>query len=85
MRTLLLVGRSARPPPRRATTASIERIRYREAGVPLYWVIDGEERTVEIWTPSDEFPVVERELLLWHPPGAGLPFALSLEELFRPL
>jgi hypothetical protein len=48
-------------------------------------VVDGEERSVEIWTPADDFPVVEREGLQWHPPGAQAPFTLSLEELFRPL
>ena len=84
MRTLLLVAEVLSP-----STAGndrlIKRIRYREAGVPLYWVIDGDERTVEIWTPSDEFPAVERERLVWHPPGAGRPFELSLEQLFRPL
>jgi hypothetical protein len=23
--------------------------------VPVHWVVDGEERSVEIWTPSDDF------------------------------
>jgi Uma2 family endonuclease len=36
-------------------------LRYREAGVPLYWVVDGDERMVEVWTPADDFPAVERE------------------------
>lgn len=62
-----------------------KRRRYREAGVPLYWVVDGAERSVEIWTPLDDFPMVERERLGWRPPGAHAPFTLSLEELFRPL
>jgi Uma2 family endonuclease len=57
----------------------------KEAGIPLYWVVDDDERSVEIWTPSDEFPTIERERLLWHPPGAPEGFQLSLEELFRPL
>ncbi len=84
MRTLLLVA-EVLSPSTAANDRLIKRIRYREAGVPLYWVIDGDERTVEIWTPSDEFPAVERERLVWHPPGAGRPFELSLEQLFRPL
>jgi Uma2 family endonuclease len=60
-------------------------VRYREAGVPLYWVVDGDEKWVEIWTPSDDFPTVEREWLAWHPRGAREPLTLSLEELFRPV
>ena len=46
---------------------------------------DGDERSVEIWTPSDEFPILERERLVWHPPGAREMFELSLEQLFRPV
>jgi len=51
--------------------------------VPVYWVVNGEEQAVEIWTPFDEFPAIERERLAWHPPGAPEAFMLSLEELFR--
>ena len=40
---------------------------------------------VEVWTPSDAFPRVEPEALVWHPAGAREPFTLALEELFRPL
>jgi hypothetical protein len=53
--------------------------------VPLYWVVDGDERSVEVWTPSDDFPQVERERLVWHAAGASRPFTLALEELFRPV
>jgi hypothetical protein len=53
--------------------------------VPLYWVVDGEVRSVEVWTPEDDFPVVERERLVWRPSGVDEPLSLSLEELFRPL
>jgi Uma2 family endonuclease len=84
MRTLLLVA-EVLSPSTASTDRFLKRLRYREAGVPLYWVIDGDERTVEVWTPSDDFPALERERLVWHPPGAGQRFELSLEELFRPL
>jgi len=62
----------------------LKRLRYREAAVPLYWV-DGDNRSVEIWTPADDFPALERERLAWHPVGTQKPFTLDLEELFRPL
>jgi Uma2 family endonuclease len=84
VRTLLLVAEVLSP-----STALgdriLKRLRYREAGVPLYWVVDCDERSVEVWTPSDDFPAVERERLVWHPPGARGPLTLALEELFRPL
>ena len=84
MRTLLLVAEVLSPSTVRGDRF-LKRLRYREAGVPLYWVVDGDERSVEVWTPSDDFPVVEREQLVWHPQRVREPFRLSLEELFRPL
>jgi Uma2 family endonuclease len=84
MRTLLLVAEVLSPSSARGDRF-LKRLRYREAAVPLYWVVDGDERSVEVWTPRDDFPAVERERLVWRPSGAGEPFTLSLEELFRPL
>jgi Uma2 family endonuclease len=84
MRTLLLVAEVISPSTARADRV-LKRIRYREAGVPLYWVVDADDRVVEVWTPGDDFPAVERERLVWAPAGADQPFTLSLAELFRPL
>jgi Uma2 family endonuclease len=84
VRTLLLVAEVLSPSTARADRF-LKRLRYREARVPLYWVVDGDERAVEIWTPSDDFPTVERERLVWHPSGASVPFGLSLADLYRPL
>ena len=84
MRTLLLVAEVLSPSSARADRF-VKRLRYREAGVPLYWVVDGDERSVEVWTPSDDFPVLERTRLVWHPEGARESFALNPDELFRPL
>jgi Uma2 family endonuclease len=63
----------------------LKRRRYQEAGVPLYWIVDGDHHQVEVWTPGDTFPTVERRQLLWHPDGARSAFELDLAELFRPL
>jgi Uma2 family endonuclease len=84
MRTLLLVAEVLSPSTSKGDRF-LKRVRYREAGVPLYWVVDGDERAVEVWTPADGFPAFERERLVWHPAGAVEPFTLALEELFRPL
>ena len=51
----------------------------------VVWVLDPDGRVVEIWTPSDDFPAVERERLTWNPAGAGEPFTVDLDQLFRPL
>jgi Uma2 family endonuclease len=84
LQTLHLVAEVLSPSTARADRF-IKRLRYREAGVPLYWVIDGEERLVEIWTPGDDFPQVERDRLVWHPAEAAEAFELALRELFRPV
>jgi Uma2 family endonuclease len=84
VRTLLLVAEVLSPSTARADRM-LKRLRYREAGVPFYWLVDGDERSVEVWTPHDDFPAVERERLVWQPSGVDVPFTLSLAELFRPL
>jgi Uma2 family endonuclease len=84
MRTLLLVAEVLSPSTARGNRF-LKGLRYSEAGVPLYWIVDGDDRSVEVWTPADEFPAFERERLVWHPVGARESFTLSLPELFRPL
>lgn len=53
--------------------------------MPLYWVVDADARVVEVWTPDDRFPAVERERLVWQPVGGSTPFTLELADLFRPI
>ena len=84
MRTLLLVAEVLSPSSVKGDRF-LKRLRYREARVPLYWVVDGDDRSVEVWTPGDDFPAVERERLIWRPSGVVEPFTLTLEELFRPI
>jgi Uma2 family endonuclease len=84
MRTLLLVAEVLSPSTSKGDRF-LKRLRYREAGVPVYWIVDGDDRSVEVWTPADEFPVFERERLVWHPARAQEPFTLQLAELFHPV
>ena len=55
---------------------------YQRQGVPLYWIVDPESQTAEVWTPEAHFPTIERERLVWHPEGAAEPFVCPLAELF---
>ncbi len=82
IRGLLLVAEVLSPASLKADRFT-KRRRYQEAGVPRYWVVDADERRVEVWTPEDDFPMLERERLAWHPTGAETAFALELSELFR--
>lgn len=58
---------------------------YQEVGVPLYWIVDPDQKAVEVWTPEAQFPSIENERLVWRPEGALEPFTLELEVLFRPV
>jgi len=84
MRDLLLVAEVLSPSSARADRFTKRRL-YQERRIPVYWVVDGDERLVEVWTPEAELPVVERERVTWQPAGAGRAFTLELDELFRPI
>lgn len=58
---------------------------YQNVGIPLYWIVDCDVRQMEIWTPGDRLPVMERERLEWTAPGASEPCAIDVPHLFRPL
>jgi Uma2 family endonuclease len=55
---------------------------YQDVGIPLYWIVDADAHTVEVWTPAARFPTVERERVTWEPVG-GPPVTLELGEVFR--
>ena len=82
IRTLLLVIEVLSPGTARADRFT-KRHRYQEAGVPRYWVVDGDGQRVEVWTPAAELPVIETERVVWHPAGASEAFTLDLAEVFR--
>jgi Uma2 family endonuclease len=84
MRNLLLVAEVLSPSSARADRFT-KRIEYQRQGVPLYWVVDPQQHQVEVWTPEDVAPPLERESLAWQPAGASRPFELKLETLFRPI
>lgn len=84
LRTLLVVVEVLSPSTTRADRFT-KRRRYQEAGVPLYWIVDGDEQRVEVWTPDAELPVIKTDQLIWRPAGAGKTFSLPLAELFRPV
>jgi Uma2 family endonuclease len=83
--TGFLVAAEVLSPSTQRTDRFTKRKLYQDRGVPLYWIIDADDRHVEVWTPTDDFPHFERERLFWHPDGALTPFVLPLAELFRDL
>ncbi len=53
-----------------------------EAGIPEYWVLDGEARTVTVMR-SGVADVVVNDRLIWAPPGATEPLVIDLAHVFR--
>ena len=55
---------------------------YLDLGVPDYWVVDRESRSIQIVrTAVDD--VVEHERAVWHPLAADEPLLVDVHELFR--
>jgi Uma2 family endonuclease len=84
VQTLYLVAEILSPSSLRADRFT-KRGLYQEQGISPYWVIDIENRQVEVWTPAALFPVVERESLVWRHPHAKTECVVELAELFRPI
>jgi Uma2 family endonuclease len=53
---------------------------YMESGLPEYWIVDGDARSVIVVTPSGER--TETGTLHWHPTGAARPLEADLVRLF---
>jgi Uma2 family endonuclease len=84
MQSLLLAIEVLSPSSARADRLAKRRL-YQEVGVGAYWVVDPDQRAVEVWTPAAAFPTVEHARVTWWPSGAAEPFVVELDQLLRPL
>jgi Uma2 family endonuclease len=60
--------------------------RYRHFGVPVYWVVDPDERTVEVWDlaggATEPATLGPEDTLRWTPRGTGATLDIVLGDLF---
>ncbi|HEY4131769.1 MAG TPA: Uma2 family endonuclease [Gemmatimonadaceae bacterium] len=55
---------------------------YQRAGVPQYWIVDGEACLFEIWHPDDERPLIVDGAFDWQPDGAREALRIDVARLF---
>jgi len=66
-----------------STDRTIKRLEYQRKGIPQYWIVDGNQRQVEVWTPDATAPVIERRHLVWQHPSESAECVIDLEQLFN--
>ena len=81
IRTLHLVIEALSPSTARADRFTKRRL-FQEQRIPEYWIVDIEQRQVEIWTPDAMLPTVERECLTWRHPELHATSVIELEKIF---
>ena len=81
IRGLLVAAEVLSPSTARADRVAKRRL-VREQGVPEYWIVDLDARTIERSTPGDARPEVLAERLEWLPEGAREPLVIDLGDYF---
>ncbi len=84
MKKLLLVIEVMSPSTARYDRFTKRRL-YQDVRIPAYWIVNGDEHFVEVWTPDSELPEIERERVVWSPGESSPPLTIDLKELFSPL
>lgn len=79
--TLFLVIEVLSPSTARADRI-LKRAEYQAHGVPQYWIVDGDQRHVEVWTPDAQEPVTLRDRLVWRHPLLDDDCVIDLVRLF---
>lgn len=60
----------------------VKRALYLEIGVPEYWLVDCDHRTIRVVRRGSE-DVVVGDTVVWHPAGAGVALTVDVAAIFR--
>ncbi len=55
---------------------------FQAAGVPEYWVVDGDAEAFEIWHQDDERPAIIDDRVVWRPSPSTEPLELDVRHFF---
>ena len=67
----------------RRTDRLQKRALYQDFGVPDYWIVDIDQRHVEVWESGSLAPRVVTDTLTWQPDRAITPLEIDLRTLFE--
>ena len=59
-----------------------KRIRFQRAGIPEYWIVDMDARSIERWRPQDERPEILATTIIWQPAPEHPPLTIDLTAFF---
>jgi Uma2 family endonuclease len=69
------------------STARADRVKkrnlFREEGVPEYWIVDLDARTMDRSTPTEPRPEILSDRLIWMPDSAAAPLEIDLVAYFE--
>jgi Uma2 family endonuclease len=60
----------------------VKRTLYRDQGVPEFWIVDLDSRTIERSTPTEARPEILVDELAWQPEGASSPLVIDVAAYF---
>jgi Uma2 family endonuclease len=81
VRRLLVAAEVLSPSTARADRVS-KRALFRDVGVPEYWIVDLDARTIERSTPGNSRPEILADRLEWVPDGATRTFVIDVADFF---
>lgn len=80
--TDLLLAVEVESPSNAAYDYQTKRKLYLAGGIPEYWVVNADSRTVARWRGADDPAELLSTRLEWQPPGMATPFLVDISEFF---